>query len=217
MSKVIVRSFQESDRSAVREICCDTADRGGPIERTFPDRQWAADLLTSYYTDYEPSASVVAEIDGKVVGYVQASFDNRRYGLVIFWILGPRLIWKAFQRGLLFRAQLWRIVAVALRNWRRLFHWRKKSFHSHQGHMHIGIAKEARGLHIGRQLVEILIQHAKAKGVQELAASVHSSNTAACRFFEKSGFEVRDSYPMVMLRGETLEHYDALLYVKTIA
>ena len=38
---VVIRGFQAADREAVRAICCDTADRGRPIERFFSDRSFA--------------------------------------------------------------------------------------------------------------------------------------------------------------------------------
>ena len=68
---IIIRKFEDKDRAAVRKICCDTADRGEPIERFFPDREVAADLLTGYYTDYEPSSTFVGEFQAQVVDVVQ--------------------------------------------------------------------------------------------------------------------------------------------------
>ena len=52
MDNIAVRPFEPRDRQAVRVICCDSADRGKPIEDLFPDRDLAADVLTAYYTDY---------------------------------------------------------------------------------------------------------------------------------------------------------------------
>ncbi len=216
MSNVIIRSFRPGDRNAVCTICCDSADKGEPIERTLADREWAADLLTKYYTDYEPSSTFVAEDNGKVVGYILGCFDNRRYGLVMLFIIIPWLLVKGLTRGVFFTSQFWGVVAAGVHNWRRLFHWRKTSFHSHQAHLHVGIAKGHRGHHVGRQLVETLVSYAKTKGVHELTASVHDSNQAACRFFEHAGFKVQDSHPMIMRRGDALERYTALLYVKKI-
>src|SRR3989442_159990 len=46
-----VRLYEPRDRAAVREICCDTADSGEPVETFFPDREGFADVLTRYYTD----------------------------------------------------------------------------------------------------------------------------------------------------------------------
>ena len=132
------------------------ADRGGPIENFFPDRDVAADLLTKYYTDYEPQSTFVALCDKRMVGYINGCMDNRRYGLVMFWLLMPSLLIKAFKRGIFFRPEIRQMFGGMLKNWRRIFVWRKKSFHSHQGHLHIGIARDFRGQQVGRNLVEYL-------------------------------------------------------------
>jgi len=42
---------------------------GDPVDRLFTDRQLFADFFTRYYTDCEPENCVVAEADGKIVGY----------------------------------------------------------------------------------------------------------------------------------------------------
>ncbi|MBI4308856.1 MAG: GNAT family N-acetyltransferase [Candidatus Omnitrophica bacterium] len=216
MSNVIIRAFETKDRETIRAICADTADRGQPIERFFPDRECAADLLTGYYTDYEPSSTFVAEVEGRVAGYVQGCLDNRRYGLLMFWVLIPQALFKGFKNGTLFRRELWRMAGAMLRNWPRLFAWRKRSFHSHQGHVHISVAEGFRHQRIGQKLMEAFLDHAHTRGVEELTASVHDGNTAACRFFEQAGFKVNERYPMVMARENALERYNSLLYVKDI-
>jgi ribosomal protein S18 acetylase RimI-like enzyme len=192
------------------------ADRGAPIENIFPDRQVAEDMLTKYYTDYEPQSTFVAISEGRLIGYINGCMDNRRYGLVMCWILIPALLIKAFKRGLFFRSEIHQLLRGALKNWRRAFSWRKKSFHSHQGHLHIGIAAEARGQHVGANLVKTLVEHAAKCGITELAATVHDGNKEATAFFEKQGFALRESYPMIMIRQGKEEHYHSLLYVKTI-
>ena len=217
MNKIIIRSFKVEDRSALRTLCCDVADRGSPIENFFPDRDVAADLLTKYYTDYEPQSTFVALCDDRVVGYINGCMDNRKYGLVVFWLLMPALLVKAFKRGIFFRSDVHQLLRGMVKNWRRIFVWRKKSFHSHQGHLHIGIAKDFRGQHTGRNLVKTLVGYAAGLGIGELTASVHGANQAAGTFFEAQGFVVRDRYPMVLIRDGKEEHYHSLLYVKTIS
>jgi GNAT superfamily N-acetyltransferase len=217
MFKINIRPYQTGDRDSLRKLCCDVSDRGGPIENFFPDREVAADLLTKYYTDYEPQSTFVAISDGRLVGYINGCLDNRRYGLVIFWLIMPALLVKAFKRGVFFRPEIHQLLGGMLKNWKRIFAWRKRSFHSHQGHLHIGIAQDARGQKVGRDLVKSLFDRARVLGMTELAASVHDGNSAAVRFFEAQGFTVRERYPMVLVRDGKEEHYHSLLYVKTIS
>ena len=217
MDKINTRPYKTEDRSALRSLCCDVADCGDPIENFFTDRDVAADLLTKYYTDYEPQSTFVALCDNRIIGYINGCMDNRRYGLVMFWILMPSLLLKAFKRGIFFRPEIRQLFGGVLKNWRRIFIWRKKSFHSHQGHLHIGIVKDFRGQHVGRNLLNTLLDYAAGWGIAQLAASVHDANKAACIFFEGQGFVVRERYPMVLIRDGREEHYHSLLYVKTIS
>ena len=152
-----------------------------------------------------------------MVGYISGCFDNRRYGLVMFWILIPTLLIKAFKRGLFFRSEIHQLLGGVSKNWRRLFTWRKKSFHSHQGHLHIGIAEDFRGRQVGQRLMKALVCHAEGLGIGEITASVHDANTAAGNFFESQGFAVRERYPMILIRDGKEEHYHSLLYVKSIS
>ena len=217
MDKINTRPYKTEDRSALRSLCCDVADCGDPIENFFTDRDVAADLLTKYYTDYEPQSTFVALCDNRIIGYINGCMDNRRYGLVMFWILMPSLLVKAFKRGIFVRPEIRKLFGGVLKNWRRIFIWRKKSFHSHQGHLHIGIVKDFRGQHVGRNLLNTLLDYAAGWGIAQLAASVHDANKAACIFFEGQGFVVRERYPMVLIRDGREEHYHSLLYVKTIS
>ena len=211
-----IRPFSNTDREVLRQICCNVADRGNPIENFFPDREFAADLLIKYYTDYEPENSFVAESNGQVVGYINASLDNRRYGLVLIFIIIPFAFLKGIIRGVFFRIELWRIVKASLANWRRLFVLRKTSFGSHQGHMHIGILKNFRHQKVGKLLVERIIQHASNSPIEEISASVNDQNSGACRFFERLGFVIKERHPMMMAEGQSFKQYEALTYVKKI-
>ena len=65
---ILIRSYEARDRETVREISCDTAERGNPVETYFKDREVTADFLTSYYTEYEPISAWVAEYQGRIVG-----------------------------------------------------------------------------------------------------------------------------------------------------
>jgi len=216
MNKINIRPYKSEDRAVLRTLCCDVADRGKPIENFFPDRDVAADILTKYYTDYEPRSTFVAICDERMVGYVNGCMDNRRFGLVMFWLLIPALLVKAYKHGIFFRPEVRQLLRGLLKNWRRIFVLRKKSFHSHQGHLHIGIVHDFRGQQVGRSLLEALVGHAASSGISEIAASVHDANKEAGRFFESQGFVIRERYPMVLIRDGKEEHYHSLLYVKSI-
>ena len=152
-----------------------------------------------------------------MVGYINGCLDNRRYGLVMFWLIIPTLLIKALKRGVFFHPEIHQMLRGMMKNWRRVFVWRKKSFHSYQGHLHIGVAGDSRGRQVGGNLLKSLVDYAAGLGIVELTASVHDANKAAAVFFEAQGFAVRERYPMVLIREGKEEHYHSLLYVKTIS
>src|SRR6476661_36907 len=47
-SQYSIRSYQASDRVAVRKLCCETGFLGSPIDPVFQDRELFADFLTTY-------------------------------------------------------------------------------------------------------------------------------------------------------------------------
>ncbi len=217
MDGILIRPFEPSDRQAVRDICCDGADQGKPIEGLFPDREVAADILTGYYTDHEPGSTFVAQRGGAVVGYVNGCFDNRHYGLVMFWIIVPCALLKAVVRKTVFKKEFWVLINGLARNGQRLLVWRQESFHSHEGHMHIGVVPAGRGHGVGARLVQTLLAAAQARGVDRITASVHGANVPARGFFEHLGFALAKSYPMVMVRGGRTEYHRSLCYVKYLS
>src|SRR3984893_16288070 len=80
-----IRSYRSSDREAVRKLCCETGFLGEPIDPVYEDRQLFADFLTTYYTDWEPASSFVAEIEGEIRGYLLGSRRPLRNQLYSFW------------------------------------------------------------------------------------------------------------------------------------
>lgn len=75
--KVIIRGFGAQDRGRVRAIGCATVFPGIPRKDVFSDDEILADALTSSYTDYEPQSCLVAEVNGRVVGYLIGSKDSQ--------------------------------------------------------------------------------------------------------------------------------------------
>jgi hypothetical protein len=71
-----IRRYQESDREVVRRICCETGFLGRPIDSIYRDRELFADLICNPYLDYEPEWTLVAEADGRVIGYLLGSVSS---------------------------------------------------------------------------------------------------------------------------------------------
>src|SRR6266513_2903089 len=114
-----IRRYESRDRAALREIACDTADSGNPVERFFPDREVFADALTRYYTDIAPEATWVAEDAGKVAGYLTGCLDTRRYLRAMAFRIAPLAFLKALRRGALWHPLTRKLISANLGDWLR--------------------------------------------------------------------------------------------------
>jgi GNAT superfamily N-acetyltransferase len=186
---VIVRSYEPPDRSAVREICCDTADSGKPVERFFPDREVFADLLTRYYTDFEPGSTWIAEQAGRVVGYLTGCLDTARFLRLMAWRITPQAVLKALERGTVWHPQTLQLLSVNLSEWLRGGFQRAVPLRDYPAHLHINLRAEARGSRVGQQLMQRFFEQAWAAGVNGVHAGVGGNNDGGQRFFESQGFK----------------------------
>ena len=178
---IIIRRYELRDRAAVREICCDTADHGEPVDRFFPDRQVFADVLTRYYTDFAPATVWVAELGGHVVGYLTGCLDTQRFLRTMAVRIVPAAVLKALVHG-----SLWhRFVRQNLRipdsqRWQLLAEY--------PAHFHLNLRAGYRGQGTGRQLLEKFLDQARQAGVAGVHAGVSEENADGRRFFERAGF-----------------------------
>ena len=93
-----IRPYSPADRQAVRDICCETGFMGEPIDPVFADRDAFADFFTRYYTDFEPENALVAEEDGRIVGYLLGGLDHRRCSRKQLWLVLTRTVPKVVAR-----------------------------------------------------------------------------------------------------------------------
>ena len=89
MERVVIRKFEKRDRKRVREICR-TAD--GPFE----DEEIIPILFADYYMDCEPELCLVAEVDGRVVGYILGgtTAKMKRWMRRVMPRLALRVVWR---------------------------------------------------------------------------------------------------------------------------
>ena len=150
---VVIRPYAARDRTIVRQICRDTADRGSPAPNFYPDRELVADLVTRYYTDLDPHYSWVAETDGRVIGYVTAAPDTRAFRRAMYWRVGPPAILKAIFRGALFTRSAWAMLALAFKPRGQKVIPHPPLPPAYPAHLHINIVDGFRGRHVGERLM----------------------------------------------------------------
>ncbi len=185
---VHIRPYEPRDRAAVRQICADTADAGQPVERFFPDREVIADLLTNYYTEFEPQSTWVVDKGDGVVGYLTGCLDTKRFMRVMIWRIGPKLFFKALVRGTLWHPQTLRFLRANIGLWLTGGHAARASLHDYPAHLHINIRDGFRGHGLGQDLVKTFSDCAVEAGVRGVHAGVSANNPRACHFFEELGF-----------------------------
>jgi hypothetical protein len=198
-----VRPYEPRDREAVRAICCDTADRGEPVENFFPDREVFADLLTRYYTDHEPESIWVGEVGGEVIGYLTGCLDTRRFIRVTAFSVAPRLLIKAIRREILKHPQAKEFVRSNLRLWLRGTR-KTVRFDEYPSHLHINLKHGARAKGLGCDLVTRFLVQAKAAGSCGVHANVREDSERARKFFEGLGFQAGGRHPVMATAGTVL-------------
>jgi len=212
----IVRPYEPRDRAAVRQIAYETADSGEPAERLFSDRAVMADILTRYYTDFEPQSLWVVDHAGQAVGYLSGCLDDRRYQRVMAWRVVPAALVRAIARGALARRETWRLLGALVRTWRSGEFHQPAALAQYPAHLHINIQQGFRGQQIGPRLVERFVEQARVAGLGGIHAGVHEENLPARRFFERLGFVPLGHYAVVLPDGETYRISGTIVYGKQV-
>lgn len=214
---VRIRAYARADRAAVRRLCGETALRGEPVDPLFSDREVVADLLTRYYTDYEPAASWVAEQDGRVVGYLIGCLNTRRFRRLHAVAVVPQAVCCAIARGALWRRETWRLLDAGLRTW-RLSGVASPAIPREYAaaHLHINLDRQARGQHFGERLIAPFLRRAAAAQCAGVHASVRGDNSPARRFFERLGFAPVARTRVVWPAGVAMEAHETIVYGKRL-
>lgn len=211
-STATIRNYQAADRPSVREIACDTADAGEPVERFFRDRETVADVLTRYYTDFEPGSLWVAECDGRVVGYLTGCLNTRRQERVARKQVLPKAMTGAIACGALWHADAWRLLAafagtVVLGGFPYPI-----DLTMYPAHFHINIRAGFRGGGLGPQLGDAFMQQTGRAGVRGIHVITRGDNAPGRRFFEKTGFKLLCEKPLVLPVGAWFKRTSTAVY-----
>jgi hypothetical protein len=182
MAKAFVREYRPSDRDAVRRICFETGLMGETIAPQYSDLESFADMLTSYYTDAESEGAWVAELDGRVVGYMLSCIDSKKA-----WNPGVIAFRHSLLRGLWFRPGTarfyWRGVFDLIRDLFRKNRSRPRFDEAHYpSHTHNNLLPEGRSGGVSREFFYRVFDRVKLGGSRGLHGEIWADNETMLKY-----------------------------------
>lgn len=207
VTEVKIRGYQKEDRNAIREISIESSIFGEYRNAVFDD-EVLADLLTAYFTDYEPVSCFVAEKKEYVMGYILGTKDVRKMRNVLKRKVIPGVVKDLSGKGQFFR----KANLIFIKN--IVFSYFKGEFVApdfspeYPATLHINIAPQFRGQNVGSLLINHYLDFLKKESISGIHFGVLSER--AKMFFLKLDFKVlfTGKYTFLnYLTGETLPHY----------
>lgn len=181
---VSIRPARVSDLEALGQIAYATGFFGDSAAVYFPSPPLFRDLWIKPYLNGIGACNFVAELEGKIVGYIIGTPDigaYRRYFLrSALEILGKVL--TGGYPGLL-KSALYLLRAARYGS-------RQAPIERYPAHLHINLLSQARGLGVGQKLLEAHLDCLRARGIPGVQLSTTQENTAALGLYQKLGFEV---------------------------
>ena len=188
MPEVVIRSFRREDRDRVRDIAWNTAFLGEPASAFFDDKEILTDFLTAYFTDYEPESCLVAEVEGRVIGYLVGTKNTVLLEEVCREKIVLHLLAKAWVRGTLLRRKniifLFHFVVNLLNGEFKMPDFSK----DYPATLHINIEKGFRGLGIGSKLMAKYLEYLVKESISGVYLPTMSNE--ASLFFVRQGFSL---------------------------
>ena len=194
-----IRAYEPKDRETIRRIACETALYGNPIDPLINDRDLVADYLVRYYTDFEPESLFVAEVEGKVVGYLTGCLNSEKCRQIVQRRILPPLLVRFFIHGHWFQGKILRMLLAIWRSERRWVSARWAACAPYPAHCHLNLDPEFRRAGTGSGLLEAFLaqlrQH-RVPGIHIITATEQGKN-----FFVRAGFTLLMQYDSASLPG----------------
>ncbi|MFA4889711.1 MAG: hypothetical protein WC628_09100 [Candidatus Omnitrophota bacterium] len=182
-----IRKFEQRHRQELRDIAYDTALMGEPAGLFFDGKEIICDVLTLYFTDYEPQSCFVAEADFGLAGYLTGAKDKVAAEKLTFRKIFPRLLREAFHSGVFLKKKNFILLASILAGILKGQFIAPDFNREYPATMHINIKNGFRGLDIGSRLVSTFLEYLKYEDVRGVHLATMSD--AAGTFFSQQGFK----------------------------
>jgi GNAT superfamily N-acetyltransferase len=207
---IVIRPYLPSDREAIRRICCETGFQGNPVDPLFDDRDVFADFFTRYYTDWEPESAFVADVDGRVAGYLTCCLRYHYHAFAEKWIIlsvVPKVIWrwatgqynqqsKSFLKWCIFQGS--RQTPAAPKR---------------AAHFHFNLLPEYRNAGCGLRLFKAFMKYIEENQVKRVFGQIQTfDDWRTLKVFERFGFHELDRREITKFRA----FHDKKVYVSTM-
>ncbi len=209
-----VRPYEARDRAAVRRVCFLTGYMGEPADWFWPDAESFADAFSAWYTDREPQNCFVAELDGRVVGYLLGCAQtSAKRGLVRYGLRHAFRPQAVLRRGV--PCFLARVLADLA--WDRGAQDGPFLDARWPAHLHINLLPEARGRGLGHALIAAWLERLQGLECPGVHLRTLAENTQAMAFFEREGFaRLGPPRPVPGMRTRAGKRVHTLLMVRAI-
>jgi ribosomal protein S18 acetylase RimI-like enzyme len=181
-----IRSYQPTDRQAIRDICYRTGYMGSPADFYWRDVENFCNIWTSNYTDQEPDSTFVVLGSGKVVGYLLGCVDTTKVPdpdtLVMQQMKWRLLLFRPGTAGFFWRA-MWDML--------RDQEIPKGELHDARwpSHLHIDLLPEIRRKGAGKALMQAWFERLISVGSPGCHLATLGENARGIAFFESVGFK----------------------------
>lgn len=173
VTSIKIRNYQIEDRDAIRKISLESILLGEYRTSGFDD-EILADLLTIYFTDYEPSSCFVAVKENQVIGYIMGTQDIRKMRRIMKYKIVPRLIYKALCRRQLLRRNNLILIKNIISSYLKGEFITPDFSKEYPATLHINIKAEYRGQNLGSLLVDYFLDFLKRKNIRGIHFGVMS-------------------------------------------
>ena len=205
---VNIRKYRGEDRKAIRDISVKTSFLGNPIEFFIDDRELIADVLTRYYTDYEPESCFGAISKGEVIGYLTGATDVKSKNSVFRYRVLPIVIKRVLTGKVFLKKNTLKYIFFTFISFLK-GEFRTPDFTSeYPATLHVNLAEDYRGIGIGGELILEYLDYLGKFGIR--GVHFRTKSKRAKSFFLKMGFDILYKGKFSNLRyytGQAIPYY----------
>lgn len=187
-AEVIIRSATPLDRDALSDICLRTGHAGEDATSLVVHGHLYGDVYAVPYLVLAPELAIVAEVDGRVLGYVLGAVDTPSFEArcEVAW-------WPTLREQHPLPGDGTDIDRALVRRLHEGFHTPSRLTDRYPSHLHIDLLPELQGHGVGRRLIDALLERLVAAGSHGVHLGVDPRNARASGFYEHLGFRRHDA------------------------